>query len=85
MVPRATRYDAAIDRLREAARPDRPVPPELERYLNKVRRDATSVADRDLEELFEAGFSEDAVFEQTVAVAVGAGLDRLEAGLRVLP
>jgi len=31
-----------------------------------------------------AGLSEDAVFELTVAAAVGAGLDRLDAGMRAL-
>jgi alkylhydroperoxidase family enzyme len=82
---RATRYDAAVDRLREAAGPDRPAPPELEPYLDKVRRDATSVTDADIEELLAAGFTEDEIFEQTVAVAVAAGLERLEAGLGVLP
>jgi hypothetical protein len=30
------------------------------------------------------GLSEDEVFELTVAAAVGAGLERLEAGLRTL-
>jgi hypothetical protein len=80
----STRYDAAIDRLREAARPEHAPPPELEAYLEKVRRDATSVTDADVEGLLAAGLSEDEVFEQTVAVAVGAGLERLDAGLRVL-
>ena len=84
MVLRPTRYDAAIDRLREAARPEHPAPPELAPYLEKVRRDATSVTDADVEGLLAAGLSEDEVFEQTVAVAVEAGLERLEAGLRVL-
>jgi alkylhydroperoxidase family enzyme len=85
VVPRATRYDAAIDRLREAARREHAAPPELAPYLEKVRSDATSVTDADIEGLLVAGVSEDEVFEQTVAVAVEAGLERLEAGLRVLP
>jgi hypothetical protein len=84
VVLRPTRYDAALDRLREAARPDRAPPPELEPYLEKVRRDATSVTDADIAGLLTAGLSEDEVFEQTVAVAVDAGLERLEAGLGVL-
>jgi hypothetical protein len=84
VVPRPTRYDAAIDRLREAARAEHPAPPELGPYLDKVRRVATSVTDADIEGLLAAGLSEDEVFEQTVAVAVEAGLERLEAGLRVL-
>jgi hypothetical protein len=85
VVLRPTRYDDAIDRLREAARPERAAPPELAPYLEKVRRDATSVTDADIEGLLAGGLSEDELFEQTVAVAVEAGLERLEAGLRVLP
>jgi alkylhydroperoxidase family enzyme len=81
----ATRYGAPIARLRVAARPDRSAPPELEPYVDKVRRDATTVTDRDVEELLTAGISEDEIFEQTVAASVSAGLERLEAGLRVLP
>ena len=80
-----TRYDAPIARLRDAARPDRSALPELEPYVDKVRRDATTVTDREVEELLAVGISEDEIFEQTVAAAVSAGLERLEAGLRVLP
>jgi len=61
------------------------VRPALEPYLDKVRRDAASVTDRDVEELVAAGVSGDEIFEQTVAAAVAAGLERLEAGLGVLP
>jgi alkylhydroperoxidase family enzyme len=79
-----TRYDELIERLREAAKPDRPAPPEMSRYLEKVRLHAYKVTDRDVEELKEAGFSEDEIFEQTVAAATAAGLERLEAGLTTL-
>ena len=79
-----TRYDEPIERLRCAARPDRPVPPELAPYLEKVRLHAYKVTDRDVEELKAAGFSEDEIFEHTVAAATAAGLARLEAGLAVL-
>jgi alkylhydroperoxidase family enzyme len=76
-----TRYDEVIERLREAAWPDRPSPPAFSAYLDKVRRHAYTVADRDVDELKAAGFSEDEIFEQTVSAAVAAGLERLEAGL----
>jgi alkylhydroperoxidase family enzyme len=79
-----TRYDELIERLREAAHPDRVAPPELRPYLEKVRRRAYSVTDGDVEELKRAGFSEDEIFEHTVSGAVAAGLERLEAGLRAL-
>jgi alkylhydroperoxidase family enzyme len=80
-----TRYDTLVERLREAAEPDREAPPDFAPYLEKVRRHAYRVSDRDIQALEEAGYSEDAIFEQTVSVAVAAGLERLEAGLGVLP
>src|SRR5262249_57045610 len=77
-----TRYDELIARLREAARPGRPAPTAADAYLAKVRRNATTVTDADIAKL-KAGLSEDEIFELTVAVAVEAGLERLEAALRV--
>lgn len=79
-----TRYDAHIAALRAAGLPGRGAPPEFASYLQKVRLHAYKVVDRDVGELKAAGFSEDEIFEHTVAVAVEAGLDRLEAALRVL-
>jgi alkylhydroperoxidase family enzyme len=80
-----TRYDSLVERLREAARPDREAPADLAPYLDKVRRNAYSVTDEDVRALKEVGYSEDVIFEQTVSVAVAAGLERLKAGLGVLP
>jgi alkylhydroperoxidase family enzyme len=80
-----TRYDSLVERLRQAARPDREAPPEFASYLDKVRRNAYKVTDEDIQALKDAGYSEDVIFEQTVSVAVAAGLERLEAGLKVLP
>lgn len=53
-------------------------------YVETVRRHAYRVTDRQVEELRAAGLSEDEIFELTVATAVGAGLERLEAGLAAL-
>jgi hypothetical protein len=78
-----TRYDDLIAALREAAQPKRAAPAAMRSYLEKVRGDAYRVTDRDVEKLL-AEFSEDDVFEQTVATAVSAGLGRLDAALRVL-
>jgi alkylhydroperoxidase family enzyme len=80
-----TRYDPLVARLREAAQPDRPSPPDLAPYLDKVRRHAYKVTDADVQALKDAGYSEDAIFDQTVSVAVAAGLERLEAALEALP
>ena len=81
----ATRYDSLVQRLREAARPERQAPPEFGPYLDKVRRNAYAVTDGDIQLLKDAGYSEDDIFEETVSVAVAAGLERLQAGLEVLP
>ena len=59
-------------------------PPGLQPYLEKVRQHAYKVVDGDVAALAEAGWSEDALFEATVAAAVGEGLRRLELGLAVL-
>jgi len=73
-----------IDALRAAARPERPAPPELASYLEKVRLHAYKVTDDDVEQLKALGFSEDEIFEHTVSTAVAAGLERLDAGLATL-
>ena len=80
-----TRYDSLVERLRQAAQPDREAPPEFAPYLEKVRSNAYKVTDEDIQKLRDSGYSEDVIFEQTVSVAVAAGLKRLEAGLGVLP
>lgn len=79
-----TRYDEFIRRLRVSARPDRAAPPEMAAYLEKVRLHAYKVTDRDVDELKEAGFTEDEIFEHTVSRAVASGLERLDAGLETL-
>jgi hypothetical protein len=53
-------------------------------YLDKVRLCAYTVTDADVQALKDAGCTEDEIFEQTVAVAVGEGLRRLEAGVRAV-
>jgi alkylhydroperoxidase family enzyme len=79
-----TRYDALVAELRESAGPGGDAPEAMAAYLDKVRRNAPTVTDADVEALKAAGLSEDEIFEQTVATAVGAGLERLDAGLAAL-
>lgn len=79
-----TRYDELIAHLRAAAAPERAAPAELAGYIEKVRLHAYKVTDRDVDELKAAGFSEEEIFEHTVAAAVAAGLERLDAGLATL-
>jgi hypothetical protein len=67
-----------ITELRDVVAATAPAPAEMGDYLEKVRDRAYAVVDRDIEALGEAGFSEDAIFEQTVAVAIAEGLRRLD-------
>jgi alkylhydroperoxidase family enzyme len=73
-----------LDRLRDVVRDTAPAPEAMEAYLEKVRRHAYRVTDADVEELKAAGVSEDVIFEQTVAAAIGEGLRRLDAAERVV-
>jgi hypothetical protein len=73
-----------IARLRAAVASAGAVPPEMAPYLEKVRERAYSVADRDIDDLKALGFSEDAIFEQTVAVAIAEGLRRLDRASAVI-
>ena len=73
-----------IAELRDAVTAIAPAPPEMNAYLEKVRDRAYAVVDRDTEALKEAGFSEDAIFEQTVAVAIAEGLRRLDRAREVI-
>jgi alkylhydroperoxidase family enzyme len=50
----------------------------MDAYLAKVRERAYTVVDADVDALKDAGFSEDEIFERTVAVAIGEGLRRLD-------
>ena len=73
-----------IAELRNVVAQSPPAPAEMDGYLAKVRERAYAVVDRDLEELKEAGFSEDEIFEQTVAVAIAEGLRRLDRSAEVI-
>jgi alkylhydroperoxidase family enzyme len=70
-----------IENLRAIAAAVPPPPPSFEQYLDKVRSLAYTVTDGDVAALKAAGFSEDEIFEHTVAAAVAEGLRRLDAGL----
>ena len=60
------------------------MPEAFRAYVDTVRRHAYLVTEADVEALKEAGYDEDAIFEQTVAAAVAAGLERRAAALRTL-
>ena len=58
--------------------------PVIVRYVDTVRRHAHRVTDEDVDALRAAGLDDDAIFELTVAAAVGAADERLRAGLSLL-
>jgi len=66
---------------RRAAAEGGPVPEDLSGYVEKVRRHAYKVTDEEVRGLLGAGWSEDQIFELTVATAYGAAHRRLDAGL----
>jgi alkylhydroperoxidase family enzyme len=73
-----------IDDLRKVVAGTTPAPAAMTAYLEKVRERAHTVTDGDVEALKATGFTEDQIFEQTVAAAIGQGLRRLDAAAKVL-
>jgi len=74
----------SIAELRAVVDATAPAPSEMADYLEKVRERAYAVTDGDVETLKQAGFSEDEIFEQTVAVAIAEGLRRLDRAVEVI-
>lgn len=52
--------------------------------VEKIAERPWSVNDEDFTQLFAAGFSEDQVYELLLAAATGAGMRRVDAGLRAM-
>jgi alkylhydroperoxidase family enzyme len=73
-----------LDALRENVANTPPPAPELTAYLEQVRTRAYTVTDADVDQLKQAGLSEDEIFEQTVAAAISEGLRRLDAAAAVI-
>jgi alkylhydroperoxidase family enzyme len=77
--------DGALDReVRRRVFFSSDVPPELASYVEKVHRFAHRVTDEDVAALKAHGYTEDQIFEVTLAAACGAGFLRLDAGRRAL-
>jgi alkylhydroperoxidase family enzyme len=73
-----------LDALRANVANMPPPAPRLTAYLEQVRTRAYTVTDADVDQLKEAGLSEDEIFEQTVAAAISEGLRRLDAAAAVI-
>ena len=76
--------DDPVDELRAVVSATPPARPELARYLAQVRLRAYTITNEDVDALKAAGVSEDEIFEQTVSTAIGEGLHRLDAAMRVI-
>lgn len=60
------------------------LPEIVKNYVRKVSLYAYKTTDEDVQRLRDAGYSEDAIFEITVAASLGAGIKRLNTGLDLL-
>ena len=69
---------------RRAAFSGQPLQEPLDQYLRKVRSDSWQLTDADVQRLRSAGMAEDAIFELTIATAIGAAEQGLQAGLLAL-
>jgi alkylhydroperoxidase family enzyme len=77
---------AAFDIGRRAAGGSAPedaaiVDPAVRAFLRKAATHAYRVTDRDVADLRDAGWSEDALLELIVSTAIGSGVARLERGI----
>jgi alkylhydroperoxidase family enzyme len=75
---------SGVDELRRLAAAAPSAPRTMDAYLAKVRERAYTVTDADVESLKAAGLSEDEIFEDTVAAAIGEGLRRLDRATEVI-
>lgn len=71
-------------RVRQVAAEAGDVPGVLGSYVKKVASKAYDVTDNDIILLRKDGYTEDQIFEATVSAALGAGLLRLDSGLKAL-
>jgi alkylhydroperoxidase family enzyme len=69
---------------RRAAAEGSGVPQDVAAYVDTVRLNAYRVTDEEVADLRSGGWSDDQLFELTVAAAYGAARERLEAGLAAL-
>jgi alkylhydroperoxidase family enzyme len=70
--------------LEHARSGDGQVPEVLCDFVEKIAARPWTVSDEDFARLRDAGFSDDQLYELTLACALGAGLQRFDAGLRAL-
>jgi len=64
--------------------PENGIPSNLQTYVTKVRKHAYKVTDEDIEQLRKDGYSEEAIFEITLSIALGTGTKCLTRGLAAI-
>jgi hypothetical protein len=69
---------------RAAASQGRQNDPRIDGYLEQVRENAAGITDEQVKSLIAGGFSDDELFELTIAAALGAARKRLDRGLACL-
>lgn len=72
------------EKLRRAAFAGEDLPATLKGWVDKVLAGGHGCSDEDVAAMKAAGYSEDQIFELTLAAAVGAGASRFERGLSLL-
>src|SRR5262249_30982202 len=75
---------AHATQLAERAPATEALPEALTPYLDQVVVDAPRTTEAQVQQLRDAGYSEDQIFELTLCAALGAGLARLNRGLVAL-
>ncbi len=70
--------------LRRSIYEETPRDPAIFGYVDKVRNRSHRITASDVDQLRAASLDDDAIFEITVAAALGEGLRRLRIGLRLL-
>jgi alkylhydroperoxidase family enzyme len=75
---------AVVERAQRPAGSAGAIPAKLTQYVDTVARHPYKVTDADIAGLKQAGYSDDVVFEITVAAAVGAAMHRLQRGMAAL-
>lgn len=80
MLAKLKELQASIRAARSRAKND----PRLDAYLEKVAQAAATIRESEVKKLLDEGLTEDEVFEATVDVALTAGIERYEAGMRAL-
>ena len=60
------------------------IPDHIRPYLEKVAFHADKITDDDIRQIKEAGYSEEEIFEMTLAATLGAAVGRVNQGIKAM-